>query len=149
MSRKTSDPRNRFPNTASNYQKRIDAVFQLPLHQYVGVRDIQASEGKSRVFLKVEDNAINPASMLHGGVVYTLCDVAAYTALLSVLPSDREAVTNNISVSILRPVKYGADVVFTAEVVKLGKTLCFIYAKACVSDTIVASASITKSIISR
>ncbi len=115
----------------------------------MGVRDIQAAEGKSQVLLEVGDNAINPASLLHGGVVYTLCDVAAYTALLSILPMDREAVTHNINVSVLRPVKYGTRVVFTAEVVKTGKTLCFIHAKAAVDDNIVAMASVTKSIVDR
>lgn len=149
MSRPPEDSRNYHPNTANEYRERIDAVFRLPLHQFVGVRDIQASEGRSRVLLEVEDNAINPASMLHGGVVYTLCDVAAYTALLSILPTDREAVTHNIAISILRPAKYGARIVFTAEVVKLGRTLCFIQVKACEDDTIIASASVTKSIIDR
>lgn len=149
MSRRSNSTSNRNSSTVIEYRKRIEAVFNLPLHQYIGVRDIRASEGKSRVLLEVADNAINPASLLHGGVVYTLCDVAAYTALLSVLPINREAVTHNINVSVLRPVKYGKRVIFTAEVVKMGRTLCFIDAKATVDDKIIASASVTKSIIER
>jgi acyl-coenzyme A thioesterase PaaI-like protein len=51
-------------------------------------------------------------------------------------------------VSVMRPAKLGDFVYFNSEVVKLGKSLCFIDVKVTLRNQIIASARITKSILS-
>jgi len=80
-------------------------------------------------------------------LIYALCDVAAYSALLSIIDESESGVTHQINVQVLRPVRLGAELSLIASVVKRGKSLAFIESKAYVADKIVASASITKSII--
>ncbi|GAB2804024.1 hypothetical protein GCM10027040_35550 [Halomonas shantousis] len=126
---------------------RIKAVFDLPLHQYLGVTSLESNDGQGRLTFEVTENAINPAGVLHGGVLYTLCDVCAYAGLLSALPTEQEAVTHDLHVSVMRAVKRGETVVVTSRIVRQGRSLCFIDVVAEVADRPVASARVTKSII--
>jgi len=131
----------------NDYQNRIEGVLNLPLHQYFGIKSIEATDGRSVVTLEVGPSIINPAGMLHGGVIYALCDVAAYTALLSILAVEQEAVTHDIHVSVLRPVDEGKKIRIEAQVIKRGKSIAFIDSKATVEGIIFATARITKTII--
>jgi len=89
----------------------------------------------------------NPAGLLHGGLLYALCDVAAYCALLSIIDESETGVTHQINVQVLRPVKLRSQIKVEGHVVKRGKSLAFIETKAYVADKLVAMASITKSMI--
>lgn len=126
---------------------RIERVRCLPLHRHLGVEKIAAHEGSSRFSVPVEGAVLNPANVLHGGVIYTLCDVAAYTALLSLLPDDREAVTHDIHVAVLRPAVRGETVTFCGNVIRQGKALAFLEATAMVGDRLIARAAVTKSLM--
>ena len=78
-----------------------------------------------------------------------LSDVCAYAGLLSLLSDNEEAVTHDLHVSVLRPAMLGDEVVFRSEVVKRGRQLCFLNVTATVDDKIIATARVTKSIISQ
>ena len=76
---------------------RLQTVIDHPLHQALGVRAIESQNGCGRMEFIAEGMTINPAGMLHGGVLYTLADVCAYAGLLSRLEPHQEAVTHDDS----------------------------------------------------
>jgi len=125
---------------------RLKTVIEHPLHKYLGVTTIESESGKGTLPLKITENNINPVGLFHGGVIYLLCDICAAGGLLSLIDDDVKAVTHDIQISILRPAKLGDFVYFNSEVVKLGKSLCFIDVKVTLEDQIIALARVTKSL---
>lgn len=127
---------------------RIAVVRELPLHRTMGLQDLTASAGRAEAKVLVGgEGTLNPAGMLHGGVLYTLCDVCAYAATLSLLEPAEEAVTHNLYVSVLRAGTPGMEVELVAEVRKRGRQLVFIDVQAAAEGKTLATATVTKSII--
>lgn len=126
---------------------RFEKIRNLPLHQFLGISDWYSKDGRAGFSITVNAANANPNGMLHGGVIYALCDVSAYIALLGILPPHVEAVTHDIHVSVLRPVPVSKKVDFNAEVIKPGKRICFIDSTATVENTVIATAKVTKSLI--
>ncbi|MCP4105024.1 MAG: PaaI family thioesterase [Desulfobacteraceae bacterium] len=128
--------------------ERLEKVIDLPLHRFLGVTSIQSDSGNGILSVKINENMINLAGAFHGGVIYLLCDVCAYGGLLSIIDNNTEAVTHDIQVSVMQPAKLGDVVEFRSEIAKLGKRICFIDVKARLTAQVIASARVTKSIIS-
>ena len=128
-------------------QNELDKVRSWPLHHSWGVQSIHALDGRSEISVQVNESMSNPAGTMHGGLIYALTDVAAYTALLSVVEENQSGVTHHINVQVLRPVQLGAVLRIEAEVIKRGRRLSFIESTAYVGDKVVALASITKSMV--
>ncbi|MFZ5564324.1 MAG: PaaI family thioesterase [Thermodesulfobacteriota bacterium] len=126
---------------------RLRKVVEHPLHRFLGVTDIASEGGRGEMVLTITKNVVNPAGIFHGGVIYLLCDVCAYGGLISLMEADMDAVTHDIQVSVMRSLKLGDVVEFKSEVVKFGTRLCFIDVKVTSSGQPVASARITKSIL--
>ncbi len=131
----------------SAYDSLISAVLEHPLHRAMGVETIEASAGRSRIELAIGANAVNMAGVLHGGVVYTVCDMACYAALLTLLPEGDYAVTHDIHVSLLRAARLGDRIVFSGRVIKRGRGIAFMEAEAHCGDQLLARATVTKSIL--
>lgn len=127
---------------------RLEAVRNLPLHRYLGVTRLAAEQGKGTLEFEVSEHTANPAGVLHGGVIYALCDVCAYAGLLSLLRPDQEAVTHDLHVSVMRSAQQGDRVVIESSPVRLGRRIGFFEVTATVGDTVIATARVTKSILS-
>lgn len=145
--------RRRLDPTATNHGMRTDprlqTVIDHPLHQALGVRAIESQNGCGRMEFIAEGMTINPAGMLHGGVLYTLADVCAYAGLLSRLEPHQEAVTHDLHVSVLRPVTAGQSVTITSRIVRLGRAVCFLDAEVQAGGKTIATARVTKTLITR
>lgn len=128
-------------------EPRLAAVIGHPYHQYLGLSDFGSADGEGSLRLTVTEQLVNPAGVLHGGVVYAVLDVVAYTALSSLLTDKQEAATHDIHVSIMRPAKAGDVLDFNAKVEKMGRNLVFIQSRASVNGKTVATARVTKSIL--
>ncbi len=126
---------------------RIDALCDLPLHKHLGIKLREASRGQSVLELVVNRDNANLLGVLHGGVIYTICDVAGFAALASVMPEDEMAVTHDIHVSCMRPALLGSTLRVEAKLVQKGRTLAFMDAVAKVGDKVIATARVTKSIV--
>ncbi|MCK5769017.1 PaaI family thioesterase [Algiphilus sp.] len=126
---------------------RLDRVRALPLHRDLGVQRITSDGGSATLHFTVTDYTVNPAGALHGGVLYTLCDVCAYAALLGVIDDTQEAVTHDLHVSVMSAARLGDEVVVSASVVKRGRSVCFLDVVARVGDRVIATARVTKSLI--
>ncbi len=125
----------------------LAGISQIPLHQFLGVRDLTSSDGIAHLNIDVNAQTANPAGMLHGGVAYALCDVVGYAALLSVLPEGMQAVTHDIQVSVMRAASLGDVVTFQGRVLKQGARIAFLDAEARVNGEVIASARVTKSLL--
>ncbi len=130
----------------SKMNDRLNAIPEHPFHQFLGVTSITSDKGCGALSVTLTENVINSAGILHGGAIYVLCDVCAYGGLVSLLDENTAAVTHDIQISVMRSARLGDVVDFRSEVVKMGKSVCFIDVKVTVSGEIIASARVIKTI---
>ncbi len=126
---------------------RVQAVLDIPLHRFLGMQLRDPAEPSAGVWFPVDGPAQNQAELLHGGVVYTLMDVASFLALLPSLGDGEHAVTHDLTVSLLRPVAAGKRVDVTGVVLRRGRAVAFMRAEATVDGAVVAAAQVTKSVV--
>ncbi len=126
---------------------KITDNLELPLHKQLGIESIQSESGQASFSITLNEHGLNPRGSLHGGIVYLLCDVCAYSALVSVLDQDKDGVTHDIHVSVMRPASLGDFLEVKAKVQRLGRRLAFIDSEVFVREKMIASARVTKSII--
>jgi uncharacterized protein (TIGR00369 family) len=126
---------------------QLDAVESLPYHRYLGIGPITAAAGRASFELPVAEHCANAFGVLHGGILASLCDVAAYCALVSTLPADSHAATHDLHLSVMRPTSVGRRVRFEGVVVQKGRSLAFLEARALDEDRLLATARITKSLL--
>lgn len=127
--------------------QRLEQVIAHPLHQHLGIETIESENGKARFAITVGNNAVNPAGVFHGGVLYLLCDVCAYAGLLSRLHAQTEAVTHDIHVSVMRPARAGETVVFESNPIRVGRRIAFIDVSVYVEQRLIATARVTKTLL--
>ena len=126
---------------------RVQAVLDIPLHRFLGMQLRDPADPSAGIWFPVAEPAQNQAAVLHGGVVYTLLDVAGFLALLPSLGDGEHAVTHDLSVSLLRPVGAGSRVDVTGSVLRRGRAVAFLRAEASVDGVVVAAAQVTKSVV--
>lgn len=128
---------------AGVYQKNIE---ELPLHRFLGLKIESMGEGEARVTVPVDNQTINPAGNLHGGVVYLVSDVTAFAALGPSLGEGEFAVTIDYHSGIYRGTTSG-PVVFQARVASRTRRLAFINVMVTGGDgALLAEARVTKAI---
>lgn len=76
-----------------------------------------------------------------------LIEGAAVCAVLSVLENGRHAVTADIHVQHMRPVRPGARIVITARVLRAGRTLAFCEAQVLDDGQVCPVARLTKVVV--
>lgn len=133
--------------TVSSLAQFLPTVIEHPLHRAMGVEAIDAADGQSRIEVSVGAGMVNAAGMFHGGIVYTLCDMACYAALLSVLPEGENAATHDLHVSLMRAARIGDRVCFSGRVIRRGRSIAFMEAEARCRDQLLARATVTKTIL--
>ena len=131
----------------SVHAARVQSVLDIPLHRFLGMRLRDPADPAAGIWFPVDRPAQNQAAMLHGGVVYTLVDVASFLALLPHLRDDEHAVADDLAVSLLRPVPAGARVDVTGSVLRRGRAVAFLRAEATVDGVVVAAGQLTKSVV--
>ncbi|MGY1780023.1 PaaI family thioesterase [Geodermatophilus sp. SYSU D01036] len=126
---------------------RVQAVLDIPLHRHLGMQLRDPADPTAGIWFPVGAAAQNQAALLHGGVVYTFLDVAAFLSLLPSLGDGEHAVTHDLTASLLRPVRAGARVDVTGSVLRRGRAVAFLRSEATVDGALVASAQVTKTIV--
>jgi len=126
---------------------RLEKVKSQALNEILGVTEFYSSNGIGKLKAIVNKNTVNPSGYYHGGAIYALCDVCAITALSSLLDENKEAVTHDIHVSVLRAAVANDQVLYQSKVIKLGKRVAFMDVEVSVKDQLIATARVTKSII--
>lgn len=125
----------------------LTSVETHPLHRLMGVEKIESANGKATIAFTVGDMSVNARGAFHGGVAYTICDMACYSALVGVLNEGENAATHDIHVSLIRAATLGDRIVTTGKVIKRGRNVAFMEAEMYCGDELVARATVTKSIL--
>ena len=126
---------------------RVQAVLDIPLHRLLGMQLRDPADPSAGIWFPVDGPAQNQSGVLHGGVSYTLMDVAAFLALLPSLSDEEHAVPHAVTVSLIRPVAAGTRVDLTGTVLRRGRAVAFLRAEATVDGEVVAAAQVTKSVV--
>lgn len=127
--------------------KRIALNADLPLHQFLRFDVMENRPGSATLRLRVSENTINMGKVTHGGIIYSLLDVAAYISVLPMIKDTQNAVTHDIHVSVLRPAPVTDPLIITSRTRKIGKRIAFCDSEAYSRDQLVATGRISKSII--
>ena len=126
---------------------RVASVFDIPLHRYIGIRLVDDTDPAAGIVLPVEEPVLNNVGVLHGGIIPALLDVSCYLALLPQLDAGQNAVTHDVTASLLRPVSAGRRVEMRGEVVRRGRAVAFLRAEATVDGVAVAYGQVTKTVV--
>jgi uncharacterized protein (TIGR00369 family) len=125
----------------------VDKVQALPYHRFIGLMITGYGDGYCRISVPVSENVLNPCGAVHGGIIYSLCDVAAYIAVSTTLADDQLAVTSDINASLLSAVMQGTLLV-EAKIIKAGKRICYLEARVTDAEgNLIAVSRVTKSVI--
>jgi len=126
---------------------RVRGVLDVALHRFLGITLVDPDDPARGITLVVGDEAVNNTDVLHGGIVTALLDVACYLTLLPQLTPEENALTHDVTASLIRPVPRDAHLQIQASVIRRGRTLVFLRAEATVGDSVVAVAQVTKTLI--
>jgi uncharacterized protein (TIGR00369 family) len=93
----------------------------------LGVVFNQYQDGYCEIELSIKPEHVNIAGCVHGGIISALCDIALSGAVTCNFASGAEkVVTMQMNINYLRP-GMGDDVLTAfGQVVKKGKTICFV-----------------------
>ncbi len=124
------------------YARMIEYMNTVPdfnLHNGIKLKEIKDNYASCTVELTSE--LINAQGFAHGGIVFSICDVAAGFAAASI---DRRLVTQSATISYLRPATLGSTLTAKAEPIKLGKTISVVEARVTdEQDRLIAHATFT------
>ena len=97
------------------YTSRHDRLMRL-----LGARVVDVAPGYAKVALTVEDKHLNATGVCHGGVLFSLCDMAFAVAGNS---HGRAGLAIEVSISFLRAASLGDALVAEAREIKRGKAI--------------------------
>lgn len=104
--------------TVEDLKKIIPRITQ-GFTDYTGVKPVSIEEGRCVCELEISENHLNPIQSVHGGVIYTMADVAGGIAARSM--GTQNVTTMNSSISFLNPGLDCKKLTATAVVIKSGK----------------------------
>ncbi|HEX8053262.1 MAG TPA: PaaI family thioesterase [Thermoleophilaceae bacterium] len=75
-----------------------------PFVEVIGIRAIEAEEGRVTMAVRTEDYHANPAGGVHGGLAAALLDSAMWSAVLTTMPQGTFCTTLQMNVNYVRPI---------------------------------------------
>jgi len=119
----------------------------VPFHRYIGVKLVDPAQRHLGCTFVVTPAIEGREGRLNGGALSVILDAVAYLALEPALAPNEDAVSHDLHISMLRSVFSGQTVHLKGELVQKGRRVAFVNAEARVDGRLVASARITKSIV--
>lgn len=129
---------------ATRTEERARQVTEVPLLRFLGAR-LRFSEGA--LVLPWSAQVENAAGALHGGVISSVLDLAAYLATLPHLRDDEEAVTHALNISYLAAAPPGAGLRADGALLRRGRRIAFARGELRADGQLVAVGNVTKSIV--
>jgi uncharacterized protein (TIGR00369 family) len=123
---------------------RSDRALSVPLLRFLGASLADGSDGFWSIDLQRGANSLNAVDSLHGGVIATVLDVAAYLAVLPQLTAAEEAVTIAFSASYLAAAEGDELLRATGSFIRRTRHLAFAAAELRCQDRLLALATVTK-----
>jgi uncharacterized protein (TIGR00369 family) len=113
------------PGQLERIHKALDSV---PFAHLLGIELEDVAPGTATLGFDVRDDLKQNNGVVHGGAIASLIDTATAFAIISLLPSDEQATTVDLTVSYLRPLKDGRAHA-TAKVIRSGRRLIVVSAE--------------------
>lgn len=126
---------------------RAQAAVQTPLLQYLGASLDPAEDGGYGLSIMIGQSSLNGVGTVHAGAISMLLEVAAYLAVIAHLADDEEAVTHAFSACYLAAARDGQLLRASGTLVRRTRRLAFLTAELRSGETPIATASVTKSIL--
>ena len=127
---------------------RAAAALDVPLLSFLGASLLDEENPAAGIAFVAGEHSVNAVDFLRGGAISAILDVAAYLSLLPDLDDEEEAITHALFVSYLAAVKVATSLVASGRVLRRGKRLAFVAAELRDRDRLVATAQVTKSVVS-
>jgi uncharacterized protein (TIGR00369 family) len=126
-------------------QERAERALDVPLLSFLGTSLLDPGEPTAGLRFELGPNVLNAVDILHGGVISTVLDVAAYLAAVNELDEGEEATTHALAVQFLARAKR-PPLRATGRVVRRTRQLVFVSAELWDAEHLVAAAQVTKSV---
>jgi len=78
-----------------------------PYYQHMGMKAVHCADGTSRLEIRAEEHTKNLYGTVHGGVLASLVDSACGVALGTMLEEGESAVTVDLRINYIAPVREG------------------------------------------
>jgi uncharacterized protein (TIGR00369 family) len=95
-----------------NLEMQLKLAKNTPYYEYLGIEVVEADEGFAKLRLDFKDHLTHPFGYFHGGAIASLADSAGINAVLTTLSDEEKALTLEMKINYLLPVK---DAVVFAE----------------------------------
>jgi len=89
----------------------------------LAIRVVRKHKDGVTIQCPLRDEFLNSTGVLHGGVIASVADEAAWHAMLHAYKGERPATTTELKINYLRPIA-GGKILARAYVLRAGKTLC-------------------------
>lgn len=120
----------KFTPKFTNYENRVrDSFARQKVMQTLGVSLDRIAPGHVTLSMPFNPELTQQHGFIHAGIITTSLDSAAGYAAFSLMPEDAAVLTVEFKTSLLAPA-WGDHFVFRANVLKPGRTLSFVEAKA-------------------
>jgi len=127
----------------------LNAFMAAEFPQVAAQFDVErVSDMAAQVRLKVADMHLRPGGTVSGPSMFSLADLSMYAVTLAMIGPVALTVTTNCSIDFMRKPVAGADLIGSARLLKLGRTLAVgdVLMRSEGSDDVVARASLTYAI---
>ena len=126
--------------------RRSQSALEVPLLRFLGASLLDRSDGFWSIGITLSPNLLNVVDALHGGVIATVLDVAAYLAVVPHLSTEEEAITIAFSASYIAPALPNEQLHATGSLIRRTRALAFATAELRGQSKLLALASVTKTI---
>ena len=123
-----------------------DGLTQSAFSELIGCRLQRLDEGIAEVALALQPQLRNRGGKLHGGVIFSLVDIAMGLACSSAHGFDQQSVTVECKINYLRAVADG-EVLCIAKVIHAGRRTLVVEADVMQGDKLVAKAQGTFAVV--
>lgn len=101
--------------------------YKSSFENHLGVKFNKYEESCCEIDLDIEDHHLNIGGSVHGGVINALCDIALSGAVTcDFIDKAESVVTMQMNVNFLRAGRPGDKLTAWGEVVKKGRTICYV-----------------------
>jgi uncharacterized protein (TIGR00369 family) len=132
--------------TADEVDGRSRRALEVPLLRFLKASLADRVDGCWSIGLEPSPNVLNAVNALHGGVIATVLDVAAYLAVVPHLSSDEEAITIAFAASYIAPAPPDEQLRASGSLIRRTRGLAFASAELRSDSDLLALANVTKAI---
>ena len=128
--------------TKEEKQRRFDLFKSYDdFNRHNGLRLVDLDDGEATVEVTLRKEGLNPHGIAHGGLIFTLCDVATGVAART---GGRNTVSQDASIYFLRPGTNTEKLTAKGRVLKEGRTTGYAEAEVFTDDgKLIAKAGVT------